>query len=73
MKKFELNVEELSYICGQMNTILNSGLTIQEGLEVLLEDATSAKAKELLESLYQDISDKTFRHTALKSIPHSEP
>lgn len=66
MKKFELNVEELSYICGQMNIILNSGLTIQEGLEVLLEDVTSAKAKELLESLYQDISDKKSLYKALK-------
>ena len=66
MRKFELNVEELAYICGQMNIILNSGLTIQEGLEVLLEDTVNSKGKELLESLYKDITDKKSLYSALK-------
>ena len=55
MKNIKLNVEELSYICTQMNLILSSGLTVQEGLEVLLEDTKKGIAYELLTNIYENI------------------
>ena len=67
MKKITLNMEELAYICSQMNIILNSGLSVQEGIEILLEDASNSVAKEILESLYKDISDKKTLYKALKN------
>ncbi|MBE5935442.1 MAG: type II secretion system F family protein [Lachnospiraceae bacterium] len=67
MKKITLNVDELAYICSQMNIILNSGLSVQEGLEVLLEDTSNTTAKEILKSLYDDIADKQTLYKALKN------
>ena len=67
MKKITLNMEELAYICSQMNIILNSGLSVQEGIEVLLEDASNSVAIEILESLYKDITDKKTLYKALKN------
>jgi type IV pilus assembly protein PilC len=67
MKKIALNMEELAYICSQMNIILNSGLSVQEGIEVLLEDTSNSVAKEILESIYKDISEKKTLYKALKN------
>ena len=54
----KLNSEEVAYICNQMNTILESGVPLQDGLEVLLEDITNKSAKKIIEFIINGIEDK---------------
>ena len=49
MKIERLNSEEVAYICTQMNTILESGVPLQDGLEILLEDINNKSAKRIIE------------------------
>ena len=58
MKIEKLNSEEVAYICNQMNTILESGVPLQDGLEVLLEDITNKSAKKIIEFIINGIEDK---------------
>ena len=42
--------EELSGFCGQMAMLLASGISLPEGLDMMLEDAEGRQEQELLES-----------------------
>lgn len=61
-----LNSKELAFICNQMNIILDSGVAIQDGLEVLQEDTNNKSAKKILASLINGIEDKKALNVVMK-------
>lgn len=62
----KLNSKELAFICNQMNVILDSGVSIQDGLEVLQEDTKNKSAKKILDVLINGIEDKKALHVVMK-------
>ena len=55
MKPFS-NIE-LSSFCGQTALILKSGISVTEGLSIMLEDAASPEEKEILERLLEGMQE----------------
>lgn len=62
----KLNSKELAFICHQMSIILDSGVSIQNGLEVLQEDTKNKSAKKILDVLILGIEDKKSLHIVMK-------
>lgn len=48
---------ELSSFCGQIALILKSGISAVEGLQIMLEDASSEDEKAILDTLYTDMTE----------------
>lgn len=55
---------ELSSFCGQMALILKSGISATEGLDIMLEDASSEEEKAVLHALLDDMTESG-------SLPHA--
>lgn len=51
-----LGAEELSGFCSQMAMLLVSGISLPEGLEMMLEDAEGKQEQELLDTLRQELA-----------------
>lgn len=66
MKPFS-NVE-LSSFCGQLALILKSGISAIEGLTIMLEDASSADEREVLEKLLDNMHETASLTSALNSV-----
>ncbi len=66
MKIERLNSEEVAYICTQMNTILESGVPLQDGLEVLIEDINNKSAKSIIEFIINEIEEKKALYVILE-------
>lgn len=66
MKPFS-NVE-LSSFCGQFALILKSGISAIEGLTIMLEDASSADEREILEKLLDNMHETASFTSALNSV-----
>ena len=58
---------ELSSFCGQMALILKSGISVSEGLDIMLEDASSDEEKAVLHALLDDINENGSLSHALES------
>lgn len=58
---------ELSSFCGQMALILKSGISVTEGLDIMLEDASSDEEKAVLHALLDDINENGSLSHALES------
>lgn len=52
-----LSNSELSSFCGQMALILKAGISVPEGLTILLGDADSADEQEILKKLLEDMQE----------------
>ena len=50
--------EELSGFCGQMAMLLASGISLPEGLDMMLEDAKGRQEQELLERLKEELAQQ---------------
>lgn len=61
-----LNSEEVAYLCNQMNVILDAGVPLQEGLEVLLEDIHNKGARQIIQCIIDGIENKKLLHITLK-------
>ena len=61
-----LNSEEVAYLCNQMNVILDAGVPLQEGLEVLLEDIQNKGARQIIQCILDGIENKKLLHITLK-------
>lgn len=59
---------ELSSFCGQMALILKSGISATEGLDLMLEDASSEEEKAVLHALLADMNENGSLPHALESI-----
>lgn len=66
MKPFS-NVE-LSSFCGQFALILRSGISAMEGLTIMLEDASSADEREVLEKLLDNMRETASLSSACDSV-----
>lgn len=66
MKPFS-NVE-LSSFCGQLALILKSGISAMEGLTIMLEDASSADEREVLEKLLGNMRETASLGSAFDSL-----
>ena len=58
---------ELSAFCGQIALILKSGISASEGLQIMLEDASSEEERAVLEALTEDMNESGFLAHALES------
>ena len=47
-----LTNEELSLFSGQLSMILHSGISVLEGISILLEDSSDSEEKKILSSVY---------------------
>ena len=56
MKK-NLTNEELALFSGQLSMILHSGISVLEGISILLEDSASDEEKKILESVYGTLEE----------------
>ena len=65
MKPFS-NIE-LSSFCGQTALILKSGISVTEGLTIMLEDAASPEEKEVLESLLESVQETGQLYQAMEN------
>lgn len=63
-KKY-LSSGELSSLCLQMSLMLRAGIPLNEGLSMLRDDSESEKGKEILQTLYDGVSDKLLFYQAL--------
>ena len=50
--------EELSGFCGQLAMLLASGISLPEGLDMMLEDASDKQEQELLETLREELAQR---------------
>lgn len=66
LKIDKLNSEEVAYLCNQMNVILDAGVPLQDGLEVLLEDTKNKGAKQIIQALIEGIEEKKLLHVTMK-------
>lgn len=58
---------ELSSFCGQIALILKSGISSTEGLEIMLEDASSEEEKSVLHALLNDMNESGSLEHALEA------
>lgn len=66
MKPFS-NIE-LSSFCGQTALILKSGISVTEGLTIMLEDAASSDEKEVLEGLLEGVQETGQLYQAMEKL-----
>ncbi len=66
MKPFS-NIE-LSSFCGQTALILKSGISVTEGLTIMLEDAASPDEKEVLEGLLEGVQETGQLYQAMEKL-----
>lgn len=62
----KLSNPEISAFCGQMAMILKSGISAMEGISLLLEDAQNQAEKELLENIYETLTETGQLHLSLR-------
>lgn len=58
---------ELSSFCGQMALILKAGISSMEGLQIMLEDATSSEETEILKQLLDQLQQSGCLYQALEA------
>lgn len=68
-----LNAEELSYFCTQLALILKSGVTLRDGLCILLDDTIDERAVSLLSQLSTVIDDEKPLYIAMESTGSFSP
>lgn len=67
-KKKTLNNQELSMFCDQIAMILNAGISPMEGISIMLDDATTAEGREILQTILDKCNEgDTFHHSVESS------
>ncbi|MEG1731640.1 MAG: type II secretion system F family protein [Longicatena sp.] len=66
MKQTNFKTEEMFDFCTQMSMILSSGLTVQEGLEIIITDTKNPHMKETCEHLLTNIKDLGSFYASIK-------
>ncbi len=61
-----LNADEIVYFCSQTALILDSGISLHDGMTILSEDAKESIAKELIESISKQLDDEKPFYIALE-------
>lgn len=64
MKKF--NNEEAFEFCTQMSMILSSGLSVQEGLEIIMDDSDNKLMKEACKQIHEEVVAQGSFYQAIK-------
>lgn len=67
----QLNYKEKQIFCSQLETVLSSGMSLIEGLELLCTNET-AKVAELAKLIKDKVSDGTSLYNAIKDLPQSD-
>ncbi|MFA5657956.1 MAG: type II secretion system F family protein [Oscillospiraceae bacterium] len=66
-KIIPLTADELTFFCTQLSLILKSGVTIRDGIFMLMEDSASPKAVRLLSDILRMVENKKPFYAALES------
>lgn len=61
----KLNSEELAYFCNQLVLVLKSGINLNDGLIMMLDDTKDPLSEKLLKQLSEAVSDQKSLYTAL--------
>lgn len=62
-----LSNPEVSAFCGQMAMILKSGISVLEGIDILLEDAQTSEEKALLSGIYESMMETGSLYSSLEN------
>lgn len=63
----KLAPDELAAFSGQMSLIINSGLSVLDGLEIMRDDAENQDEKIILEAMIEDFAVTTSLASAMKA------
>lgn len=63
----KLAPDELAAFSGQMSLIINSGLSVLDGLEIMRDDAENQDEKKILEAMIEDFAVTTSLASAMKA------
>ena len=70
LKRDVLTPSEISAFCAQMSMILKSGISLTEGVEIMVDDAGSAAGREILGTILEELEIGAPLHTALRKSRH---
>ncbi|MBU3840057.1 MAG: type II secretion system F family protein [Candidatus Ruminococcus intestinipullorum] len=62
-----LTNNELASFCNQLTLILKSGISVLEGFSIMMDDLPDGDGKWLMETLFYNMEETGYLHTALKS------
>ncbi len=69
----QLTADELTFFCTQLSLILKSGVTIRDGLVMLIDDSPSPSAIKLLTDIVRQVENKKPLYAALESTKMFSP
>ncbi|MCR5609582.1 MAG: type II secretion system F family protein [Lachnospiraceae bacterium] len=67
-KKEMLNADEIAFFCTQVSIILNSGVSLHDGMDVLSDDTDNPKAKALVSRIAKVLNDEKPFYQALEEV-----